>query len=238
MEITYISHSGFAVELKTHVLLFDYYKGEIPKFDVDKHMIVFASHVHHDHYVKEIFELKEQYANVHYVLSSDIRKSAKKILAERQMEESVTFLRMHQELKLGEVNMQTLKSTDAGVAFLVSCEGQMIYHAGDLNWWHWEGESDAYNAHMKTAYFKELENLKNISIDVAFVPVDPRLGEQYYYGIDALARCADVKALIPMHCWDDYTVCEKLMCQKETETYRNRIYPMTKEGEKLCLRIS
>ena len=32
MKITYISHSGFAVELENHIFLFDYYKGEIPKW--------------------------------------------------------------------------------------------------------------------------------------------------------------------------------------------------------------
>lgn len=31
-------------------------------------------------------------------------------------------------------------STDEGVAFLVTAEGRTVFHAGDLNWWHWEGE--------------------------------------------------------------------------------------------------
>ena len=143
MKITYISHSGFAVELENHIFLFDYYKGEIPKFDPGKGIVVFASHVHHDHYVEEIFELREQYSDVHYVLSSDIRRSAKKFLEEKQIEAQVSFLGIHQELELGEVRIQTLKSTDVGVAFLVECEGRTIYHAGDLNWWHWEGEPDS-----------------------------------------------------------------------------------------------
>ena len=238
MKITYISHSGFLVELEHHVLLFDYYKGEIPSFDFQKEVVVFASHVHHDHFVKEILDLREKYPNVHYVLSSDIRKSIKEILAEKQMEAQVTFLRIHQELQLGQLYIQTLKSTDAGVAFVVECEGKVIYHAGDLNWWHWEGEPDDYNEHMKMAYLNELEKMRGMQIDVAFVPVDPRLGEQYYYGIDAFARCVDAKILVPMHCWGDYSVCEKLMHQEETELYRERLCPIRKEGETLCLRIS
>ena len=120
----------------------------------------------------------------------------------------------------------------------MECEGRTIYHAGDLNWWHWEGEPDAYNEHMKMAYLKEIEKLKDTPIDVAFVPVDPRLGEQYYYGIDGFAKRVDAKALIPMHCWGDYTVVEKLMHQEETKEYRERIYPITKEGEEICLKIS
>ena len=30
MKITYLYHSGFAVELDRHVLVFDYYKGKLP----------------------------------------------------------------------------------------------------------------------------------------------------------------------------------------------------------------
>ena len=33
--------------------------------------------------------------------------------------------------------IRTLRSTDEGVAYLVSYRGKRIYHAGDLNWWHW-----------------------------------------------------------------------------------------------------
>ena len=45
--------------------------------------------------------------------------------------------------------------------------------------------------------------MKDTPIDVAFVPVDPRLGEQYYYGnrleFAETGRNAE-NALIPMHC--------------------------------------
>ena len=33
MKVTYIEHSCFSVELDNSILLFDYYKGEIPDFD-------------------------------------------------------------------------------------------------------------------------------------------------------------------------------------------------------------
>ncbi len=39
--------------------------------------------------------------------------------------------------------IRTLRSTDEGVAFVVHYAGKTIYHAGDLNWWHWKkGEPD------------------------------------------------------------------------------------------------
>ena len=46
IKITYLEHSGFAVECDDYVLIFDYYKGNLPQFDKDKKICVFASHVH------------------------------------------------------------------------------------------------------------------------------------------------------------------------------------------------
>ena len=36
MRVTYIGHSGFSVELESHILLFDYYEGTMPEFDPAK----------------------------------------------------------------------------------------------------------------------------------------------------------------------------------------------------------
>ena len=54
-------------------------------------------------------------------------------------------------------SMFALKSTDEGVAFLVEVNGVVIYHAGDLNWWHWDEEPKSWNNDM-AARFKERWN--------------------------------------------------------------------------------
>ena len=36
MQITYVGHSGFYMELENVLLLFDYYKGELPEFPAAK----------------------------------------------------------------------------------------------------------------------------------------------------------------------------------------------------------
>lgn len=77
MKITYIHHSSFSVELERSVLLFDYFQGEIPEFDPEKSVYVFASHKHHDHYDKKIFELAERYPHILFILSGDIRMNSK-----------------------------------------------------------------------------------------------------------------------------------------------------------------
>ena len=62
MKITYIHHSSFCVELENSILLFDYFKGELPEFNKDKKLYVFASHFHQDHFDKCIFEIAKQQA--------------------------------------------------------------------------------------------------------------------------------------------------------------------------------
>ena len=176
MKITYLDHSGFAVEYKKYVLIFDWYKGKLPEFDSEKEIYVFSSHSHYDHFDRKIFELENIYPNVRYVLSADI--------TEKPVPSKVWFVIADKEYRIGNLKVQTLHSTDAGVAFLVYVDDRIIYHAGDLNWWHWEEESEYYNEQMRMDYQKEIHKLKNIRIDVAFVPLDPRQEEQYYWGLD------------------------------------------------------
>jgi len=59
MRITYIGHSGFLVELRETLLLFDYYEGSLPQLPLEKQLYVFASHRHPDHFNPEIFSLAE-----------------------------------------------------------------------------------------------------------------------------------------------------------------------------------
>ncbi len=72
-------------------------------------------------------------------------------------------------------SIQTLKSTDAGVAFVVQTEDVHLYHAGDLNWWAWPDDTPEEAAGMKQAYWAQLDKLRGQHFDLAFVPLDPRL---------------------------------------------------------------
>ena len=54
MKVTYLEHSGFVVEYKDDVFIFDWYRGRLPKFDLKKKIYVFASHSHYDHFNKKI----------------------------------------------------------------------------------------------------------------------------------------------------------------------------------------
>ncbi len=225
MNITYLHHSGVMVELQQHILLFDYYT-EGGRYDVlqdlakkQKDIFIFVSHAHADHYDSRILAWKDV---AHYVVSDDV--------ALGKVAHSTT-MSAHQKKTVQDVAIQTLQSNDEGVAFLVKTEGKTIYHAGDLNWWHWNGESDTFNADIANSYRKEIDLLKGEQIDVAFVPVDPRLEDKLCWAADYFMETVGAGTLMPIHFWKNFGVCQAL----QTKAYGNTVAVITKENETVCI---
>ena len=229
LKVTFLDHSGFLTEFEDAYFLFDYYKGDLPKFDSDKKMYVFASHSHYDHYRKDIFKLRKEFAEIVFILSSDIL--LEKNVAEGVDESEILQMNPGEQQAIGAAKIQTLRSTDEGVAFLVEYDGKTIYHAGDLNWWHWEGEPEEENAEMGRAYREEIDKIQGRQIDLAFVPVDPRLEKQYCWGLDYFMRHTDTKIVFPMHFWGDYKIFDQLAGEKCAQEYANKIVRIEKAGQ-------
>lgn len=200
MTVTYLYHSGFLVETKASYYIFDYWKGGLPRLSPEKPVVVFSSHAHPDHYEPKVFDLlKEQGSHdIYAVLGKDIPKG--------RYPQGIPCLRTlaHKTFSLphGE-ELETLQSTDAGVAFLLKCDEGAIYHAGDLNDWIWEGEPEEDNSAMHQLYLREIARLKDQSIDVAFVPMDTRLSCHYADGLlEFLETVPHIGTVYPMHYWE------------------------------------
>lgn len=204
MKTTYICHSGFLIETAECYYLFDYYVGALPTLNCDKPILVFASHRHPDHYNPIIFDKLEklEMKQVTAVLAKDIPKkkhpSGVDVL-------TVTFHQSY-ELPYGGGQLHTLLSTDQGVAFFIKCAEGTIYHAGDLNDWVWEGETEQYNKQMTGSYRHEIKVLKEIladvAIDIAMVPLDPRQEKNSYRGMLYFLQNLPTKQVFPMHYWE------------------------------------
>ncbi|EOS69109.1 hypothetical protein C818_02987 [Lachnospiraceae bacterium MD308] len=214
MTVTYLYHSGFVVEFDDIVLVFDYYKGELPETVRGKKLYVFSSHYHKDHFQYKVFDWALEY-DATYVLSKDIRTKGP--------EGRTVKVKRRQNLSVDELQIQTLRSTDEGVAFLVRVKGITLYHAGDLNWWHWEEEGPEYNEKMKRDYQAEIGTIEGEHIDLAFVPLDPRLEEAYGWGIDYFMRHTETIRLFPMHLWGGYKTILRFIADPLSEDYRDRI---------------
>lgn len=63
---------------------------------------------------------------------------------------------------------------------------------------------------MAANYKREIKELDGCGMDVAFVPLDGRLENAYYWGMKYFLEHVPVKAVFPMHCWDHYEICQKV----------------------------
>ena len=220
MKIDYLGHSGFLVETDNVFLLFDYYRGDlsfIRKMPEDKPLFVFASHVHADHYNPKIFSLREIHPQTKYILSFDIRGNAK--VPENC---DVCYLDADQTYTIeGLGTIQTLLSTDEGVAWLVKTGDITLFHAGDLHWWDWPGEDPEWLADQEVVFCREIGKLAGIEIDAAFAVLDDRLEENYARGLEYFLSVCHPRYVLPMHFWKDRSIIERfkvLPCMQESET--------------------
>ena len=209
MQITYIHHSGFLVETERCYYLFDYETGALPQMDIAKPVFVLSSHSHGDHYNPEVFPLLKAtgMTQIRIILSDDI-----------PLPEDGDILQVGPEMEFDLGNQQkltTFRSTDLGVAFLIEDQGQLIYHAGDLNDWVWDEETDAYNAEMTANYRAQIDllaqKLGQREIDAAFVVLDPRQEADYDRGLCYFLEHICAKQVYPMHYWDDPSVMERFL---------------------------
>lgn len=235
MKITYIAHSGFFVQTEEVYLLFDYYRGEIPELPAGSRLFVFVSHRHEDHFNPEIMKLSTRY-QVTYILSYDIRLNAygmRKYDITEDMKKNIVSMRYGEEYGIDEIKIWTYKSTDEGVAFLVQAGEKFLYHAGDHNWWHWSGESKQYNNNMAAIYKRGIEMLnrtmqqQNAKLDVAFLPLDPRLEDSYYYGMKYFLENVKCKDVFPMH-FSTNSLCQKQFV--EEYGYADKVHILEREG--------
>ncbi len=243
MIVTYLDHSGFAVELEPCVLLFDYHQGELPLWEKEKAIYVFVSHKHRDHFNMKIFDLADRYPKVHYFLGSDIKLSKKYLERNHvpaSVKEKITNVGKNKslcwdEFGIGALEIQSLRSTDAGIAFIVQTQGRCIYHAGDLNWWHWEGEPYPFNENMEQNYKREIGSIEGMHFDAAFVPLDPRLEKAYGWGMDYFLTHTKADYVFPMHMWGEYDFIEKYKRTSLGSQNRERIVEIQNPGQKFEL---
>ena len=195
-KITYLHHSGFICELEDCILVFDYYMDPEGKLDdlcevSSKPLYFFVSHFHAGHFSPEInrFESRAEGYFIH--------------------RDCTLTLRNHEMLHCMEVGdfmvtkyfrIKMFGSTDAGGSFLINHPKASVFHAGDLNWWHWAGEGDSDNLAARDEYFKELERIPRVSMNFVFFPVDARQAVAREWGVKAFLEKFDVStALVPMH---------------------------------------
>lgn len=214
MKVTYLYNSGFIVELDKHILLFDYYQGNIPLLNPNKNLYIFVSHFHHDHYNPEIYQIS--HPKITYIIDRKINNKGIKVHPGKVYD-------------IDDLHIQTLLSTDEGVAFVIKVENKYIYHAGDLHWWHWIGEPESANKYQAETFKKEISKITNINFELMMIPLDPRLKESGWWGMNYILKYINTKYVLPMHFIEDINKMHEYLDNKPLNQYNNIIKIHNKE---------
>ena len=244
MQVIFIHHSCFLVELDDKVLIFDYFDGnkvegmhftgKLPSYEPDTKIYMFASHSHKDHYDMDILRLTDKYPNIHYVFSKDIRISPHFLLKhgiDPAVRDRVTFVSPDNTYHVDDLDIMTLRSTDAGVAFYVTSNGVSLFHAGDLNDWEWDGAGDLINGRVRRAFRHEIKKLSEKPINVAFFPMDPKLMEYQFKGFDFFLQNTAAEFVFPMHMWQDYSGIAEYKKRLSNKDMADRVIEIERENQ-------
>ena len=229
--VTYLGGSGFLVALGDIGLLFDASEiGPDLRILPDKETLsafrklyVFVSHRHDDHFSESIYSLCGETAV--YIVGFDLP-------------EPYRGVRMNpgETQGFGPVTVKAFGSTDEGVSFLVTCAGVKIFHAGDLNLWHWRDESTITEIEAaEEAFYACVAPIPKGEIDVAFFPVDPRQGSMYDAGAGYFVMDVKPRILFPMHFQGRGDVALRFAVTGETKA--TKIVALQEAGDHIDLQI-
>lgn len=212
MTLHYIFHSGFAITGEGYTIIIDFFM-DAPD-DQNRMLVhdillnrpgkiyVLSTHSHHDHFNKEIMKWKSIRPDIIYILSNDILKRLK------TPKEAAIYLKKLERYQDETIKVQAFGSTDIGGSFLIEIDGKKIFHAGDLNNWHWKDESTAEEIDKaESDYFRELNLLaeKAQHLDLVMFPVDIRMGTDYMLGAEQFVTKIPTKLFSPMHFGEGYS---------------------------------
>lgn len=234
LTVTYYHHSGFSVAMDDVLLVFDYWTGEHGELPEDKRITVdflkqfrqvyvFISHEHPDHLDPVVFTWRNE-APVTYIVSADMPVGTRgKRMAPGD------------NLTLSpEVSVKAFDSTDLGVSFLVDIQGVHVFHAGDLNFWHWREESNVKEIEEADDAFRQaVEPIAREKIDLAFFPVDARQGLMYDAGANYFIMCVKPRLLIPMHFWGRAEIAMEFA--RRSRCRQTEVMALTRYGEQISL---
>lgn len=200
--VTYFYQSTFAVAVGKTLLVFSYHennqenKAGIPITDQDfsgfNNILVFipmASAVHMD---EVVFSWKPSFP-ITYIASQDLKGK----VPERS---NIRFVQEGDSFSVADAAIRVCGATDEGVSFLVKTHGVSVYHAGDLNLWHWrEQSSPQVIAKAEQTFYETVERIPHEPLDVCMFPLDPNQGGYYDAGANHIIMTLKPRVFFPMH---------------------------------------
>ncbi len=229
--VEYLGGSGFLVSLGDIGMLFDASehgsdKRRLPEketLSAFQRLYVFVSHHHEDHFSTVIYDLCGPDAV--YILGEDVPEPHRGVR-----------MKPGETRGFGSITVKAFGSTDAGVSFLIDYKGIKLFHAGDLNLWHWRDENSITQIkEAEAAFYACVAPIPQDEIDVAFFPVDPRQGSMYDAGAGYFVMTVKPKILIPMHFQGRPDIALRFSVTGETQ--HTKIVALQQPGDHIDLHI-
>lgn len=203
MRLTFIYNSGFLLETGSANILFDYYrKGH----DIIRRVLasplplyVLVSHSHADHYNPDCLGWRARHRDTHYIFADELHAAV------GGRDRHIDFLAEGDAYADGLLRVEAYGSTDIGCSFYVTAGNTTVFHAGDLNNWHWSDESSVAEAEQAGNEYEAI--LARIAaahpaVHLAMFPVDARIGSDYARGARQFVTAIRTDVFVPMHFWN------------------------------------
>ena len=221
MIVTYVYHSCCAIEFEEFSVIIDYYEDAIKEGDNvgwvnkcllkrEKPLYVLCTHSHGDHFNEEILSWNRDKENITYVFSKEVMDTLKGTFSLK--DEKIIYLDKLEEYKDDNLKIKAYGSTDAGASFYIEHNGVKIFHAGDLNNWHWNEEVSKEESFVyENQYICELELVSEDvpKVDIVMFPVDPRLGKDFMLGGKQFINKIKTDNFLPLHFGDKYELLKQ-----------------------------
>ena len=213
MIITYVYHSCCAIEFDNFSVIIDYYKdvfengkGWVTDYLLKKKnpLYVLCTHSHEDHFNIDVLKWDKQKSNITYIFSKEIKETLSDEIVHN---EKIHYLNKLESYEDENISVKAFGSTDAGASFYIQHKDVKIFHAGDLNNWHWNEEvSKDESLVYENQYICELELFSEEvkEVDIAMFPLDPRLGADFMRGGKQFIKKVKTDNFLPLHFGDNY----------------------------------
>ncbi|NLX82212.1 MAG: hypothetical protein GXZ04_00115 [Clostridiales bacterium] len=238
--VSYFYQSAFTVSLQKTLLVFSYRQKDVPQLlesayltEKDFHgfnsILVFvpsASAAHHD---PAIYQWKQSFP-ITYIMPQEAAKTAPRAANVRVCREGDSFTVGYSEIKV-------FGSTDIGVSYLVSAEGLNVFHAGDLNLWHWREENSLREiAKAEALFYEKVAQIPKDTIDISFFPLDPNQGGFYDAGANHFIIALRPKVFFPMHFGPRGEIASEYA--RRAVSRRTTVFPLTQVRESALIDFS
>ena len=201
MNVNYLLNSGFMIQDGKILLVFDDFddpagivNAAYDKGDFDR-LYIFATHAHFDHFGTHIRAYAQN--TTRYIFGNDIKHTKRVKIFPK---EKITYMKRYTDWTDDVIKVHSYDSTDVGISFFVEMpSGAKIFHAGDFNWWHWEDDTPENIELSEKAFRRQMKKLAGLEADIAFFPVDGRLGSSQEKGAIEFVARTKVKSFVAMH---------------------------------------